>query len=84
MALKLSTLRSISSTSSDADVRDDDLVLVLVKLAPGSAVPGYLKVRSTFGPEIVSGEVSGRDLRRLRGDPAVVSVERSKELPVIR
>lgn len=84
MGLKLGLLRSIASASPDADVPDDDVVVVLVKLARGATVPGYVKVRNSFGPEIVSAEVSGRDLRRLRTDPAVVSVERSKELPVIR
>jgi hypothetical protein len=84
MGLKLGSLRSMASASPDADVRDDDILLVLVKLARGASAPAYLKVRNNFGPELVSAEVAGRDLRRLRSDPAVVSVERSKEMPVIR
>jgi hypothetical protein len=83
MALNLGSLRRIDTASSD-DVRDDETVLVVVKLAEGALAPDYINVRETFGPYIVSAEVSGRDLTRLNHDPAVRSVERSRPLPMIR
>lgn len=83
MGLKLKSLRKMESASAPAEVRDDDLVLVLVKLVSGAPAPDYLKVRSAFGPDIVSADVAGRDLRRLGKDPAVLSFERSERMPVI-
>ncbi len=83
MGLKLKSLRKMDSGSAPREVRDDDIVLVLVKLVSGASAPDYLNVRSEFGRNIVSAEVTGRDLRRLGEDPAVQSFERSERMPVI-
>lgn len=84
MPIKLSSLRRLEPAHSPKGVGDDDTVLVLVKLAKGKHAPDYIKVRSEFGPDIVSAEVVGRDLTRLGEDPAVVSVQRSERMPIVR
>lgn len=83
MGLKLKSLRKLETASAPDEVRDDEIVLVVVKLASGARAPDYLNVRSAFGPDIVSAEVAGRDLRRLGEDPAVLSFQRSERMPVI-
>jgi hypothetical protein len=84
MGLKLKSLQKMGSAKAPDAVRDDDVVLVVVKLAAGARVPDYLDIRDKFGPDIVSAKVAGRDLRRLGEDPAVLSFQRSEQMPIIR
>ncbi len=46
---------------------------VIIKLRPGASEPTYVRVRSRFGPAILTADVHGVDLERLQGDDAVTS-----------
>jgi hypothetical protein len=83
MALKLSSLKPIEGASPDP-VGDDESVLVLVKLVKDASPPPYLTIRQRFGADLVSADVSGRDLARLGEDPHVLSFERSQRMSIIR
>lgn len=83
MAINLRSLKkqAASQAASPKDeVRDDEMLLLIVKLARGAQAPSYLNVRQRMGDEILTAEVAGRDLKRLEKDPAVVSFEHSKKL----
>jgi hypothetical protein len=63
-------------------VGDADLVTAIVKVRGDDYVPDGCEVRSRTG-DILTVRTSGARLRRLEGDPRVVSVSLAQRLPSI-
>ena len=86
MSVDLKTVRKLSSLppSSGALRNDDDRLVVVVRLKDGATQPTYIRTRAKMGSKILTGEIWGRDLKRIDSDPSIVSVSLSRPLPLIK
>ena len=83
MPIKLSSLTKLETpaASDSAHVRrDDERLVVLVKLRGGAARPTYIKARGDISSEMFSAEIRSADLVRLENDPAVESISVSRKI----
>lgn len=85
MSIDLSKLRKLelSPLSLQSPQRDDENVVILLKLKAGELRPSYVKLRMQISEDILSAELASADLARLEKDPAVESFSLSRALSAI-
>ena len=87
MPIDLSTLRKLESVPASSAARprgDDDKLVVIVKLKPGSARPAYVSPRSEITKDMFTADIQASTLSKLEKDASVASVAVSSSLPLIR
>ena len=73
-----------AASAKPVTARDDEVVLVIVKVKEANYVPGGFKVRSRIDDEMFTAECAGADLRAAQSDPKVESIALTKRLRVGR
>jgi hypothetical protein len=63
-------------------LREDTPLLVIIRVNPGWKAPTCVSVREQISPRILTAQVALSALKRLEGDPDVLSVSSSRPLSV--
>jgi hypothetical protein len=85
MPIDYKALKKLETLPASAQaMRDDERLLVLVKLRKDGRRPVGISARAEIGPQIFSAEIAAGELKRLETDPDVESVSISRRLPLMK